>query len=144
VSEAGVKVDGRVIATVGPGLLALVGVESSDDFADARLAVNKIAGLRVFADDAGLMNRSILETGGEVLVVSQFTLLADARRGRRPSFSAAAAPEMALPLIEEIQRQLIKSGIPTQTGRFGARMAVSLVNDGPVTLILEIRGGRLL
>jgi D-tyrosyl-tRNA(Tyr) deacylase len=144
VSEAGVKVDGEVVATVGPGLLVLVGVEPTDGFSDARLAADKIVGLRLFADDAGLMNRSILETGGEVLVVSQFTLLADVRRGRRPSFTAAAAPEIAAPLIEAIREQLIKSGIPAQTGKFGAKMAVSLVNDGPVTLILEIRGGRLL
>jgi D-tyrosyl-tRNA(Tyr) deacylase len=144
VSEAGVKVDGEEVATVGPGLLVLVGVEPTDGFSDARLAADKIVGLRLFADDAGLMNRSILETGGEVLVVSQFTLLADVRRGRRPSFTAAAAPEIAAPLIEAIREQLIKSGIPAQTGKFGAKMAVSLVNDGPVTLILEIRGGRLL
>lgn len=144
VSEAGVKVDGEVVATVGPGLLVLVGVEPTDGFSDARLAADKIVGLRLFADDAGLMNRSILETGGEVLVVSQFTLLADVRRGRRPSFTAAAAPEIAAPLIEAIREQLIKSGIQAQTGKFGAKMAVSLVNDGPVTLILEVRGGRLL
>jgi D-tyrosyl-tRNA(Tyr) deacylase len=143
VLEAGVTVEGKVVATVGPGLLVLVGVEPEDQASDAELAAEKIAGLRLFADDAGLMNRSILETGGEALVVSQFTLLADVRRGRRPSFTGAAAPEIAAPLIEVMVGRLTDLGIPTSTGRFGARMAVSLVNDGPVTLALDIREGRV-
>ncbi|MEX1125585.1 MAG: D-aminoacyl-tRNA deacylase [Acidimicrobiia bacterium] len=144
VSEAAVTVDGELVAAIGPGLLALVGIEPTDDVGDPGVAAAKLAGLRLFADDAGLMNRSILETGGEALVVSQFTLLADVRRGRRPSFTGAAAPEMASALIEELARRLVEAGIPTQTGRFGAKMAVSLVNDGPVTLVLEVRGGRVL
>ena len=144
VSEAEVTVGGEVVATIGPGLLVLVGVEPTDQPSDAETAADKIAGLRLFADEAGLMNRSILETGGEILVVSQFTLLADARRGRRPSFTGAADPDLAAPLIPAITERRTESGIPTRTGRFGAKMAVSLVNDGPVTLILEVREGRLL
>ena len=137
-------VGGEEVATIGPGLLVLVGVEPTDRPSDAETAADKIAGLRLFADDAGLMNRSILETGGEVLVVSQFTLLADARRGRRPSFTGAATPELAVPVIAAMAERLTESGIPTRTGRFGAKMTVSLVNDGPVTLVLEVREGRLL
>lgn len=144
VSEAAVTVDDDVIAAIGHGLLVLVGVEPDDDFVDSIAAADKITGLRLFADDEGLMNRSVLETGGEALVVSQFTLLADARRGRRPSFTAAAVPDVAAPLVEDLSRRLIENGIPTQTGRFGAKMAVSLVNDGPVTLVLEVRAGRVL
>ncbi len=143
VLEAGVTVEGEVVATIGPGLLVLVGVAPTDQLADAKAAAEKLAGIRLFADEAGHMNRSIGETGGEILVVSQFTLLADARRGRRPSFTGAADPEHAAPLIEAMIGQLVGSGIPTQTGRFGARMAVSLVNDGPVTLVLEFSEGRL-
>ncbi len=144
VSEAAVTVGGERVATIGPGLLVLVGVDPADQPSDAERAADKIAGLRLFADEAGLMNRSILETGGEVLVVSQFTLLADARRGRRPSFTGAADPEVAAPLIAAMIERLTESGVPTRTGRFGAKMAVSLVNDGPVTLILEVREGRVL
>ena len=143
-SEAAVHVEDVEIAAIGHGLLVLVGVEPDDDFVDSLAAADKISGLRLFADDGGLMNRSILDTGGEALVVSQFTLLADARRGRRPSFTAAAAPDVAAPLVEDLSRRLMENGIPTQTGRFGAKMAVSLVNDGPVTLVLEVRAGRVL
>lgn len=144
VSEAAVTVEGEVVGAIGPGLLVLVGVEPTDDVGDVGVAAEKIAGLRLFADDSGLMNRSILETGGEALVVSQFTLLGDARRGRRPSFTGAATPDRAAPLVEDLARRLADGGVPTQTGRFGARMAVTLVNDGPVTLLLEVRAGRVL
>ena len=137
-------VDDDLVAAIGPGFLVLVGVEPGDSGPEVSAAAEKIAGLRLFADDAGLMNRSIVETGGEVLVVSQFTLLGDARRGRRPSFTGAAPPETAAPLVEMLRDRLSENGVPTQTGRFGAKMAVSLVNDGPVTLVLEIRGGRVL
>jgi D-tyrosyl-tRNA(Tyr) deacylase len=143
VSEAEVTVEGQVVATIGPGLLVLAGVAPTDQSIDARAAAEKLAVIRLFADDGGHMNRSIVETGGEILVVSQFTLLADVRRGRRPSFIGAAAPELAAPLIEALAGHLKESGIPTQTGRFGARMAVTLVNDGPVTLVLEFSEGRL-
>jgi D-tyrosyl-tRNA(Tyr) deacylase len=144
VSEAAVTVDDDLVAAIGPGFLVLVGVEPGDSGTEVTAAADKITGLRLFADDAGLMNRSIVETGGEVLVVSQFTLLGDARRGRRPSFSRAASPEIAAPLVDLLRDRLSESGVPTQTGRFGAKMAVSLVNDGPVTLLLEVRGGRVL
>ncbi len=144
VSEAAVTVNGELVAAIGPGLVVLAGVATGDDVGDAEVAADKITGLRMFADGAGLMNRSILETGGEVLVVSQFTLLGDARRGRRPSFTGAADPELAAPVVEGLAQRLSDNGVPTRTGRFGAKMAVSLVNDGPVTLVLEVRGGRVL
>lgn len=144
VSQAAVTVEEESIAAIGPGLLALVGIEPGDGSSEAAVAAKKIIGLRLFSDDEGLMNRSILETGGEVLVVSQFTLFGDVRRGRRPSFSGAASPDVAAPLIEDLARHLSEGGVPAQTGRFGARMAVALVNDGPVTLLLEVRGGRVL
>ena len=137
-------VDDEVVAAIGSGYLVLVGIEPGDDAVDISAAADKITGLRLFADDAGLMNRSILETGGAVLVVSQFTVLADVNRGRRPSFTGAARPEVAAPLIDELAERLSGNGVPTRSGRFGARMAVSLVNEGPVTLVLEVRGGRLL
>jgi D-tyrosyl-tRNA(Tyr) deacylase len=144
VSEASVTVDDEVVAAIGDGYVALVGIEPGDDAVDIGAAADKITGLRLFADDTGLMNRSILETGGEILVVSQFTLLADVRRGRRPSFTGAAGPEAAAPLLDELAGRLSGNGVPTRSGRFGARMAVSLVNEGPVTLVLEVRGGRVL
>ncbi len=143
VSEAEVTVEGEVVATIGPGLVVLVGVAATDQPIDAKAVAEKLAGIRLFADDGGHMNRSIVETGGEILVVSQFTLLADVHRGRRPSFTGAAPPEFAAPLIDALVGHLSESGIPTQTGRFGARMGVSLVNDGPLSLVLEISEGRL-
>lgn len=143
VSEAAVTVEDEPVGAIGPGFLVLVGIEPTDDVVDVGVAAEKIAGLRLFADDAGLMNRSILDTGGEVLIVSQFTLLGDVRRGRRPSFTGAASPAVAAPLIEALARRLVEAGIPTRTGRFGAMMAVALVNDGPVTLVLEVSGGRV-
>jgi D-tyrosyl-tRNA(Tyr) deacylase len=143
VSEAAVTVEDESVGAIGPGFLILVGIEPTDDVVDVGVAADKILGLRLFADDAGLMNRSILDTGGEALIVSQFTLLGDVRRGRRPSFTGAASPDTAAPLVEELARRLAESGISTQTGRFGARMAVALVNDGPVTLVLEVSGGRV-
>jgi D-aminoacyl-tRNA deacylase len=143
VSEASVRVDGEVVAVIGAGFLALVGIEADDDERDLVAAVDKIAGLRVFPDAAGAMNISIEETGGAVLLVSQFTLLADVRKGRRPSFSGAASPELAAPLIDRFRVLLEERGIPVEVGRFGARMGVSLVNEGPVTLVVDVRGGRV-
>jgi D-tyrosyl-tRNA(Tyr) deacylase len=119
-----------------------VGVAGGDSAADADALAGKIAGLRIFDDGHGRMNRSVADTGGEVLVVSQFTLLAETARGRRPSFTGAADPEVAQPLVERLVAALDAAGIATATGRFGARMQVSSVNDGPVTILLEVVGGR--
>ena len=130
-------VDGAVVASIGTGLLLLVGVSNEDTAATAVAAAGTAAGLRVFSDEAGKMNRSVVDIGGEVLVVSQFTLLGDASRGRRPSFTQAAPPEVAAPRVEHLAERLRAQGVPVGTGVFGARMEVALVNDGPVTLILE-------
>jgi D-tyrosyl-tRNA(Tyr) deacylase len=132
-------VEGRVTGKVGPGFLVLAGFAPTDTDAQLSWMAEKILGLRVFADDDGKMNRDLSETGGGVLVVSQFTLYGDASKGRRPSFIAAAPPETAIPLYEKFVEILkTKAGkIPVETGEFGAMMDVELVNDGPVTLILE-------
>ncbi|HKZ24801.1 MAG TPA: D-aminoacyl-tRNA deacylase [Acidimicrobiia bacterium] len=143
VSTASVFVDGDVVGEIGPGLVVLVGVSSSDTPADAAVLADKLVTLRVFTDPEGKMNRAIGEVEGAVLVISQFTLYGDARRGRRPSFTDAAPAGLAAPLVEEVARLIGQTGLSVATGRFGAKMAVSLVNDGPVTLILETRGGRL-
>jgi D-tyrosyl-tRNA(Tyr) deacylase len=142
VASASVVVAGELVGAIGPGLLALVGVAGGDSAADADALAGKIAGLRIFDDGHGRMNRSVADTGGEVLVVSQFTLLAETARGRRPSFTGAADPEVAQPLVERLVAALDAAGIATATGRFGARMQVSSVNDGPVTILLEVVGGR--
>jgi D-aminoacyl-tRNA deacylase len=138
VRRASVVVDGEVVGAVGAGLMALVGVTHDDDEAAARKLAEKLAGLRVMADEAGTMNCSVLDTGGEILVVSQFTLYGDVSRGRRPSWVAAARPEQAEPLVEVVVDALKRLGVPVATGRFGADMQVELVNDGPVTILLEI------
>jgi D-tyrosyl-tRNA(Tyr) deacylase len=143
VSRASVSVSGEVVARIGAGLLVLVGVTHSDTGEDARALGSKIVGLRVFSDERGLMNKSVGETGGQVLVVSQFTLLGDARKGRRPSFVNAASPEIAAPLIEQLELAIDQHGISVQRGVFGAHMRVELVNDGPVTLILRTEAGRI-
>jgi len=122
---------------IGPGLVVLLGVAEGDSAEDAERLAGKIARLRIFEDDAGKFDRSLLDTGGAALVVSQFTLLADAAKGNRPSFSAAARPEVAEPLYERFAAALRKRGVPTETGVFGARMQVELVNDGPVTIVLD-------
>jgi D-tyrosyl-tRNA(Tyr) deacylase len=136
VAEAAVAVDGATVGAIGPGLLVLLGIGHDDDAAGVTALAGKIAKLRIFADDAGHMNRSVLDTGGEVLAVSQFTLLADTRKGNRPSFIAAAPPELAEPLYERFVATLRELGIEVATGRFGASMRVALVNDGPVTIVL--------
>jgi len=143
VLEASVKVGEDVVGAIGPGLCLLVGVEPDDSAADVTTVVEKTVGLRVFADDDGKMNLSLADVGGEVLVISQFTLLADMRRGRRPSFTGAAAPESAAPLVDNMISGFADRGLSTASGVFGAKMDVSLVNDGPVTLILNVRGGQL-
>lgn len=137
VSEASVRVDGTIIGQSGPGLLILVCAMQGDSEADADRLAAKIVKLRIFTDEAGKMNRSILDTGGSALVISQFTLAADTSRGNRPGFSAAAAPELGLQLYEHFAAQIAANGIATQTGQFGADMKVSLINDGPVTLWID-------
>ncbi len=138
VNRASVTVDGERISEIGPGLLLLVGVAAGDGEAEADWLAQKVAGLRIVADEEGKMNRSVVESGGEVLVVSQFTLLGEARKGRRPSFVGAAPPEAAEPLFDLFCEKLRAAGVrAVETGRFGAMMDVALVNDGPVTLVLE-------
>ncbi len=135
---ARVRVDGQVVGEIGPGLCCLVGVTHGDDSAAALKLADKLWHLRIFADDNGHMNRSAADTGAEVLVVSQFTLYGDARKGRRPSFVAAAPPDDAVRLIDELVSELRRLGAAVATGSFGANMAVELTNDGPVTLMLEV------
>lgn len=138
VSSARVIVANQPVAEIGGGLLILLGVEHADTQAQARALAEKTAHLRIFEDDAGKTNRSLLDTGGAALVVSQFTLYADTRRGRRPSFTAAAPPQTASPLVDDFAAQLRALGVPAQTGQFGAHMQVELVNDGPMTIILDM------
>jgi D-tyrosyl-tRNA(Tyr) deacylase len=137
VSSASVSIDREVVSRIGRGLLVLLGVAKTDMESAADYLSAKIAHLRIFEDPEGKLNRSLLEVGGEMLVVSQFTLLGDCRKGRRPSFTAAAEPDHAEGLYEHFIRQTAKLGIHVQSGRFQALMEVSLVNDGPVTLIIE-------
>ncbi len=137
VGEASVSIDGARIAEIGPGLLILICAMQGDTNAAADRLAAKIAKLRIFRDTEGRMNRALLDTGGAALVVSQFTLAADTSRGNRPGFSAAAPPEEGARLYEYFAAQLAAQGVPVQTGRFGADMAVALVNDGPVTIWME-------
>jgi len=137
VSSASVTIDGRAAGAIERGFLLLVGFTAGDGEAQVTWMADKVAGLRVFADDEGRMNRDLHDAGGSALVVSQFTLYADARRGRRPSFVDAALPEVAEPLYEQFVQALRDRGIRVATGVFGAIMDVALVNDGPVTLVLE-------
>jgi D-tyrosyl-tRNA(Tyr) deacylase len=139
VSRAQVDVGGETVGKIGPGLVALVGVAAGDGEKDAQYLADKLANLRVFEDAQGKMNLSVLDTGGAILAVSQFTLLGDARGGRRPSFIEAARPKEANALYEVFLRRLRETGIGVETGVFQAEMAVSLVNDGPVTLLLDSR-----
>ena len=138
VAHARVRVDGGVIGEIGPGLCCLVGVTHDDDGDTALKLAGKLWHLRIFSDESGHMNRSVADTSGEVLVVSQFTLYGDTRKGRRPSFVAAAAPDHAARLIDELVAELRRLGATVATGSFGANMAVELTNDGPVTLMLEV------
>ena len=141
VSSASVTVDGAVVGSIGKGFLVLLGVEDGDMEKDARYVADKVAGLRVFEDEQEKMNLSVLDVGGAVLAVSQFTLCGDARHGRRPSFSAAARPEAAIPLYEGFCRMLREAGLCVETGVFQANMDVALVNDGPVTILLDSKKG---
>ena len=137
VSEASVTVDGQVVGAIGRGFLVLLGVTHTDGEAEALWLARKIAGLRIFEDEAGKFNLALAEVRGAALVVSQFTLYGDARKGRRPSFTDAARPEHAEPLCDRFVELLRAEGVPVETGVFGAMMAVQLVNDGPVTLWLD-------
>ena len=137
VTEASVTVDGEVVGKTGPGLMVLIGVSSDDQEADLKYMADKVPNLRVFDDDNGVMNRSILDAGGEILAVSQFTLYGDARGGRRPSYFRAAKPEAANALYERLVEAWRQKGIHVETGRFRTEMQVSLVNDGPVTILLD-------
>jgi D-tyrosyl-tRNA(Tyr) deacylase len=137
VTRARVTVDGAVVGEIGAGLLVLLGVAPSDTAKDAHWLADKIVGLRIFRDDDDKMNRSVAAVKGGVLVVSQFTLYGDCRKGRRPSFIGAAPPELAEQLYETFVEEIKALGVPTATGRFGAMMQVELTNDGPVTLIVE-------
>jgi D-tyrosyl-tRNA(Tyr) deacylase len=137
VSRARVTVEGRVTGEIGRGLLLLAGFTDGDSEDALAWMADKVVGLRIFPDDEGKMNRSVQEVGGGLLVVSQFTLYGDARKGRRPSFGDAARPEIAIPLYERFVALLRATGLAVSTGEFGAMMDVELVNDGPVTLILE-------
>jgi D-aminoacyl-tRNA deacylase len=143
VSRAAVSVDGEVVSSIGRGLCLLVGIAPDDGEDEVSAAVDKIAGLRVFGDDIGKMNLDIGDVGGEILLVSQFTLLGDVRKGRRPSFTRAGSPDHAEPLFTAMVEGFEKVGIVTRTGVFGARMSVDIVNDGPVTLVLEISERRV-
>jgi D-tyrosyl-tRNA(Tyr) deacylase len=138
VRRASVDIAGERIAEIGPGLLLLVGIAPEDKGIDLRKAADKIVHLRIFQDDDGRMNRSLLDIGGRILAVSQFTLYGDTRKGRRPSFVGAAPPEIAGPLFDGFVEALRAEGVDVETGRFGAKMAVELLNDGPVTLAIDI------
>jgi D-tyrosyl-tRNA(Tyr) deacylase len=141
VSEARVTVEGEVVGTIGNGLLLLVGVGQEDGDSDLIWMADKLAGLRIFEDEAGKMNLSVEDVQGAILSVSQFTLYGDCRKGKRPNFMAAAKPDFAESLYNQFNERLRTRGLTVETGRFGAMMDVSLVNDGPVTLILDSRNG---
>ena len=139
VKKSSVNVDSQIIGRIDKGLLVLLGVAKGDTPSDADYLANKIVNLRIFEDDDAKMNRSLLSIGGKMLVVSQFTLLGDCRKGRRPSFAAAASPQKAAELYDYFVQQVRRLGIAVETGRFQAMMEVTLINDGPVTLVLESR-----
>ena len=142
VKQAAVSVNGQIVGQCGHGLCILAGVRVGDTEAEAKWLAQKVAGLRIFEDDAGKMNRSVIEVGGSALVISQFTLYADARKGRRPSFVEAGRPEQADPLVTKFVEFLRAEGVPAQTGVFGAMMLVEIHNDGPVTIVLEREVGQ--
>ena len=140
VSSASVVIEGRIKCSIGPGLLVLLGIGNDDDQSDIEYLVGKTAGLRIFNDGDGIMNRSVTDTGGDIIVVSQFTLMASTRKGKRPSYTDAAGHEKAVPLYEEFCRRLSEAtGKTVGTGEFGADMKVSLTNDGPVTICIDSR-----
>lgn len=137
VGMAAVSVDGEVVGRIGPGLCVLAGITHTDTERDADRLADKLIKLRIFSDDEGKMNRSVRDIGGEILLISQFTLYGDARKGNRPSFTGAAGPDLARPLFTKLVEAVAGRGVPVATGRFGAEMKVMIANDGPVTLLLE-------
>ena len=137
VSEANVKVDGKIVGEISKGLLLLIGIDEEDEKNDADWLVQKILSLRIFGDDEGKLNRSVMDISGGILCISQFTLIADYKKGNRPSFIKAAKPEKAVPLFEYFKTEISKSGLKTESGIFGADMKVSLLNDGPVTIVMD-------
>jgi len=143
VSRAAVTVEGVIVGEIGTGLMVLLGAATGDTGADAIALADKVAGLRIFPDDGGKMNLSVAEAGGEELVVSQFTLLADIHKGRRPSFTGAAHPDEAMRLVDLVVARVRENGVACATGRFGAHMEVDLVNDGPVTIVVDVTAGRV-
>ncbi len=140
VTEASVRIDGETVGAISNGLCVLLGVSEDDAAADADYISEKLLGLRIFDDENGVPNKSVLDVGGAILLISQFTLLGDARKGRRPSYSHAARPETAIPLYERCIATL-KTALPVETGRFGADMKVSIQNDGPFTILLDSKKG---
>ena len=137
VSESSVKVDGKTVGEISVGFMLLIGIDEEDETTDADWLVQKILNLRVFGDEEGKLNRSIIDINGEILCISQFTLVADYKKGNRPSFIKAAKPDKAIPLFEYFKNEIAKSGLKTESGIFGADMKVSLVNDGPVTILMD-------
>ena len=137
VSEANVKVDGKMVGEISKGLLLLIGIDEEDEKNDADWLVQKILSLRIFGDEEGKLNRSVMDISGGILCISQFTLIADYKKGNRPSFIKAAKPEKAIPLFEYFKTEISKSGLKTESGIFGADMKVSLLNDGPVTIVMD-------
>ncbi len=142
-SEADVSVEGETIGAIGTGLVVLVGVATEDTERDAVALATKLVGLRIFPDDDRNMNRSIVDVGGSMLLISQFTLLADLRKGRRPAFNEAAPPEIAEPLLATLDAAIEAEGVEVEQGRFGAMMDVSLTNDGPVTIVIDVVDGKV-
>lgn len=137
VSEASVTVGGQIVGAISNGLLLLIGIDEQDDEGDANWLVQKILNLRIFSDAEGKMNLSVQDIQGEILCISQFTLIAEYKKGNRPGFSKAAKPEQAIPLFEYFKNEISKSGLKTESGIFGADMKVSLLNDGPVTIVMD-------
>ncbi|SEW38348.1 D-tyrosyl-tRNA(Tyr) deacylase [Chryseobacterium wanjuense] len=137
VSESHVKVDGKIVGEIGKGLMLLVGIDENDSKADADWIVQKILNLRIFGDDEGKLNLSVVDIAGEILCISQFTLIADYKKGNRPSFIKAAKPDTAIPLFDYFKEEISKSGLKTESGIFGSDMKVSLINDGPVTIVMD-------
>ncbi|AZA58847.1 D-aminoacyl-tRNA deacylase [Chryseobacterium shandongense] len=137
VSESHVKVDGKIVGEIGKGLMLLVGIDENDTETDADWLVQKILNLRIFGDENGKLNLSVQDIKGEILCISQFTLIADYKKGNRPSFIKAAKPDKAIPLFDYFKQEISKSGLKTESGIFGADMKVSLINDGPVTIVMD-------
>lgn len=137
VSEASVKVDGKIVGEIGKGLMLLIGIDEQDEKTDADWLIQKILNLRIFGDENEKLNLSIKDISGEILCISQFTLIADYKKGNRPSFIKAAKPDKAIPLFDYFKEEIAKSGLKTESGIFGADMKVSLINDGPVTIVID-------